>query len=455
MTTTTTTNSSFTQPTLSSPGVGSGLDVSSIISKLIAVDSQPLQALQQQQSNMQSEVSALGTLKSALSTFQNAMQGLTSDQLQAHTATSADTTKFTATADGSAVASSYNIEVSALAAAQQDLSSAFTDSNTTTIGNAGDQMTIQVGSNSFTVDTGGNTLQGICDAINNAADNAGVTASILNTDSGYHLVLTADQTGTANGFTTSFTDSSGAAISDPLSLSTSQAAADAVINVNGETATRSSNTISDVIQGVTLNLTGTDASGVSTGLTVSNDSSTVKKNIQTFVDAYNTLKGTLDKLSSGALSGDSTISVIRSQLFSVLNTPASGVSNSYSYLAGIGVSIQKDGSMGIDTTQLDNALNIDPQGVARLFLDSTQGFATRLGDAAQQIAEPGGLIDTETQSINSEIGSLQGRIDTEQNNIDQEQQSLQQQYSALDALMGTMNSTSSFLTQQLANLPGG
>lgn len=456
--TTTNSTSSLNLPSLSSPGIGSGLNVSSIISKLMAVDSQPMQQLQQKQSSMQSEVSALGTLKSALATFQSALQGLTNDQLQAHTATSADQTKFTASADGSAVASTYQIEVSSLAAAKQSVSSAFADSGTTTIGSTGDQMTIQVGSsasNSFTVTIGGKTLQGIRDAINNASNNTGVTASILNTNAGYQLVLQSDQTGTANAFTTSFTDSSGTAISDPLSLSTSQSAADAVIKVNGQTATRSTNTISDVIQGVTLNLKGTDASGVTTGLTVANDSSTVKANIQTFVDAYNTLKKSLDKLESGALSGDNTVSLIRSQLLDVLNTPASGVSASYSYLAGIGVSIQKDGSMGIDTTQLDTALNTDPGGVAKLFLDNSQGFATRLAGVAQQMTAAGGLVDTETQAVNSNISALQNRIDSEQKSLDMEQKSLQQQYASLDALMGTMQSTSSFLTQQLANLPGG
>ncbi len=451
-----TTTSSVNLPSLSSPGIGSGLNVNSIISKLMSIESQPLQALQKQQSDLQSEVSALGTLKSALSTFQSAMQGMNADQLQAHTATSADTTKFTATADGSAANSTYQIEVSTLAAAKQSLSSAFADSGTTTIGNSGDQMTIQVGSsssNSFTVSVGGKTLQGIRDAINNATDNKGVTASILNTNAGYQLVLSSDQTGTANAFTTSFTDSGGASIADPLSLSTTQSAADAVIKVNGQQATRSTNTISDVIQGVTLSLAGTDASGVTSTLTVANDQSTVKKNIQSFVDAYNALNKSLDKLQSGALSSDNTVSLLRSQLLGVLNTPASGVSTSYSYLAGIGVSIQKDGSMGIDSTQLDNALNTDPRGVAQLFLHDTQGFATRLGSLAQEMAAPGGLVDTETQSINNNISSLQNQIDTEQKNLDIKQQSLQAEYSSLDALMGTMQTTSSFLTQQLANLP--
>ncbi|HKJ22824.1 MAG TPA: flagellar filament capping protein FliD, partial [Gammaproteobacteria bacterium] len=253
--------------------------------------------------------------------------------------------------------------------------------------------------------------------------------------------------------TTSFTDSGGASIADPLSLSTTQSAADAVIKVNGQQATRSTNTISDVIQGVTLSLAGTDASGVTSTLTVANDQSTVKKNIQSFVDAYNALNKSLDKLQSGALSSDNTVSLIRSQLLGVLNTPASGVSTSYSYLAGIGVAIQKDGSMGIDSTQLDTALNTDPRGVAQLFLHDTQGFATRLGGLAQDMAAPGGLVDTETQSLNNNISSLQNQIDTEQKNLDIKQQSLQAEYSSLDALMGTMQTTSSFLTQQLANLP--
>lgn len=450
--------SSFISPTISSPGIGSGLDVQSIITKLMAIESQPLQALQQQQSNLNAEVSAIGTLKSSLSTFQTAMQGLTVDQLQAHTATSADTTKFTATADGTAVASAYNIEVVSLAYSHQMMSSAFADSNTTTIGTTGDTMTIQVGSNAsnaFTVDIGGQTLAGIRDAINSAADNKGVTASIMNTDAGYQLVLQSNQTGTANAMTLSYADGSGSPITDPLSMATTQAASDAVIKVNGQTATRSTNTISDVIQGVTLNLVGTSASGVTTALTVAADQTTVKSAIQSFVDAYNALQKSITSLQSGALANDNSPSMVQSQLYDVLNTPATGVSNYYSYLAGIGVSIQKDGTMGIDSTQLDNALNTDPSGVAQLFVNSTQGFAVRLGNLAGTLVASGGLLDSETQGLNDNISQLQTQINNEQQNLDSVQQNLQQQYTALDTLLGGMKTTSDFLTQQLASLPKG
>ncbi len=444
-------------PTISSPGVGSGLNVNSIISQLMAVESIPMQNLQKRQSGLQSEVSALGQLTSAISTFQTAMQGLTTAQLQARTATSADNTKFTATAAGGAAAGTYQIEVVSLAQTQQMASAAFADSTTTTVGSAGDTMAIQVGastSNAFTVTTGGQTLTQIRDAINNAADNKGVTASILHTDAGYQLVLSSNQTGTANALTLSFQDGSGTAITDPLSLATTQAAADAVIKVNGQQATRASNTISDVIQGVTLNLVGTSATGVSTALTVAQDPTGVTSAVQGFVDAYNALHKTLGDLGSKALSSDSTVSLIQSQLFGVINTPATGVSSTYSYLAGIGVSIQKDGTMALDSTQLTTALSTDPNGVARLFTDATQGFATRFGNLAQQLATPGGIVDGETQGLNDQISSLQTQIDNQQVRLTAEQQSLRQQFSALDALLGTMQTTSNFLTQQLAALPG-
>lgn len=448
---------SLITPTISSPGVGSGLDVNGIITKLMAIESIPMQNLQKRQSGLQNEISALGQLTSSLSTFQTAMQGLTTAQLQARTATSADNTKFTATAAGGAAAGTYQIEVVSLAQAQQMASAAFADSTTTTVGSTGDTMTIQVGastSNAFTVTTGGQTLTQIRDSINNAADNKGVTASILHTDAGYQLVLSSNQTGTANALTLSFQDSSGAAITDPLSLATTQAAADAVIDVNGQQATRSSNTISDVIQGVTLSLVGTNASGVTTALTVAQDPAGITSAVQGFVDAYNALHKTLGDLGSKALSGDSTLSLIQSQLFGVINTPATGVSSTYSYLASIGVSIQKDGTMALDSTQLSTALSTDPSGVARLFTDTTQGFATRFGNLAQQLAAPGGIVDGETQGLNSQIGFLQTQIDNQQVRLTAEQQSLRRQFSALDALLGTMQTTSNFLTQQLAALPG-
>ncbi|MHB1239324.1 MAG: flagellar filament capping protein FliD [Gammaproteobacteria bacterium] len=448
-------SSSNLSPTLSAPGIGTGLDVSSIVSQLMAVASQPMQALQAQQSGIQAEVSGLGQLSSSLSTFQTALQGLTLDQFQAHTATSADTTKFTASADGTAVVGSYQIGVTSLAQAQQMASAAFADSTTTTVGNPGDTMTIQVGSsssNAFTVAIGGQTLTGIADAINNATNNTGASASILHTDAGYQLVLSSNQTGTANALTLSFANSSGTAITDPLSLATTQAAADAVIQVNGQQATRSSNTISDVIQGVTLNLVGTSATGVTTALTVGQDPTTVTKSIQSFVDAYNALQKSLGTLQTGSLSGDGTVSMVKSQLLGVINTPATGVSSTYSYLAEIGVSIQKDGTMGIDTTQLNTALSTDPQGVARVFADSTQGFATRLAALAGQLTGPNGMVASQTQGLNSSISMLQDQIDNQQQMLNAQQTALMAQYSSLDALLGTMQTTSSFLSQQLSTL---
>ncbi len=110
--------------------------------------------------------------------------------------------------------------------------------------------------------------------------------------------------------------------------------------------------------------------------------------------------------------------------------------------------------MALDSTQLTTALSTDPNGVARLFTDTTQGFATRLGSLAQQLVTPNGIVDGETQGLNSQISFLQTQIDNQQVRLTAERQSLRQQFSALDALLGTMQTTSNFLTQQLAALPG-
>lgn len=453
----TTTSSIGSTPVLSSPGIGSGLDINTIISQLMQAESQPLQVLQGQQSDTKASISALGQLTSALSTFQGAMDGMTQDSLQAHTASSADTSVYTATATGAAAIGTYQIEVDSLAQAQRMMSAAQPDSGTTTIGTAGDQMTIQVGSdptNAFTVTIGGDTLQSISDAINTAADNKGVTASIMHTDAGYQLVLSSNQTGTANALTLSYTDSQGGSIADPLTMGTTQAATDAVIKVDGQQATRSTNTVSDVIQGVTLDLVAQSAAGTTTALTVASDPTSIQTAVQGFVDAYNALHKTVGSLGAGALQGDSTVNLMQSMLLNVLNTPASGVSTTYSYLAEIGVSIQKDGTMALDSTQLSTALNTDPSGVAQLFINSTQGFATRFSDLARQLTAPGGMLDSEVQGLNDTVSRLQDQISNEQDNLNQIQTSLQQQYSSLDALLGTMNSTSTFLNQQLSSLSG-
>lgn len=445
-----------TTPSLSSPGIGSGLDVTSIVNKLMAVESQPLQQLQQKQSDYQTQLSAVGKIKSALSTFQSAMAGLsTPESFKLFSATSSDPTVFDATASSSAAVGTYSVQVNQLAAAEKMGSSAFADAGTTVVGNTGDQMKITVNGSTFTVNLG-QTLNQIRDEINNATANVGVTASVIQANStSNYLTLTSNSTGTANSISLSFVDSGGNAIADPLNMATTQPAADAQVVIdNTYTLTRSSNTITDGITGITLNLNKADTTTAYT-LNVSQDVSGVTNKAQAFVDAYNALHKAISDAESGKLQGDNTILSIDNQIRDVMNTVPTGLSSQYSYLADVGVAFQKDGTLALDSTAFQTALQTDPSGVAQLFGNNDQGYGYRLKAAADTLLQTGGLVDTHTQGIDDRISSLQNQIDDWNTRLADIKARYMKQFTALDQLVGGLQSTSNYLTQQLASLKSG
>jgi len=435
---------------ISSPGIGSGLDVNSIVKQLVAIERQPINRLQADKANLNAQVSAFGTLKSALSTFQDALASLkTVSAFQVFTATSADSTAFTATADSTAAIGSTNIQVTQLAVADKQASVGIADTDTTTLGTAGDTVQFTVNGQSFTVNGGGLTLTGLRDAINNATDNVGVTATILSeTPTSNRLVLTSNNTGTANAISTTFTGTLGT----DLGLTSVTAPKDAQITVDGFTVTRSSNTISDALSGVTLTLTGTNTTAAP--LTISRDTEAVKTNIQSFVDAFNTLKTTMDGLGNKELQADSTLRSVQTAIQSVLNTPPTSGS-SFSYLSEIGVSIQKDGSLAVDSTRLDPALAANFSDVAQLLANDNQGFLFRLDNAVTGFTQFGGLIDARNDGLNTRISSVDDRISSAERRLQLTEKRLRSQFTALDTLLGKLNGTSSFLTQQLGRLKNG
>ncbi len=178
---------------ISSPGVGSGLDVGSIVSQLMAIERRPLDKLESDKRNFETQLSTIGQLKSSLSTFQDTLANLkTLNAFEVYKAVSSDETAFTATTNSSAAVSTSTILVNKLALAHKMGSVAIADTDTTTLGGAGDQITLTVAGNAFTVNGGGLTLNQLRDAINDAPDNTGVSATIITENTGSNrLVLTA------------------------------------------------------------------------------------------------------------------------------------------------------------------------------------------------------------------------------------------------------------------------
>ena len=401
---------SSSSPTITSTGIGSGIDINGIVSKLMTVESLPLTQLATKEATFQGQITALGSLKGALSSFQTAMSGMsTAAQFNAVNATPADATVLTATAFSTATAGSYSVNVTALAQAQS-LEAAGQTSPTSAIGTGASttinfqfgaisgtpsngifpngstftQDTSQAGG-SVTIDSSNNSLQGIRDAINNA--NIGVTASIVNDGSAnpYRLVLTSTKTGansdmniTVSGDTTlqSFLgyDPTTAANQHLVQTTSAQNAA---FTVNGVSITSASNTVTTAIPGVTMNLL---KQGASTTLAVARDTSAVQKAASDFVSAYNSLSSTLNSLSSydattstaGPLLGDPTVLNIESQLRNTLNTPLAGLSGNLTNLSQIGITLQKDGTMALDSTVLNSAISSNLSGITGLFASMGQ-----------------------------------------------------------------------------------
>jgi flagellar hook-associated protein 2 len=439
---------------ISAPGVGSGLDVNSIVQQLMAIERRPLNRLEADKRDLQTQLSAFGQLKSALSTFQSAFADLKSlDAFEVYKAESADEAAFTATTNSSAAVGSSDIQVISIAEAHKMGSLAIADTDTTTLGGAGDQLTATINGNAFSVDIGGMTLSQIRTAINEAPDNTGISATIITENSGSNrLVLTATETGNDNALNLSFSGSVGTALgmtdnNDPLQL-------DAEMLVDGiYTITRASNTIDDAISGVTLNLLNESTSAAQ--LTISRDTGKVQETVQGFADAFNELNSMINSLSGEGndLEADSTIRNIENQIRDVFNTTPVGLTTSLSYLSEIGLSFQRDGTLSLDTDTLDDAINSDFAGVAELFASDDQGYLFRLDTLIDNFVFTDGLIDTREDGINSRIDTTDKRISDMEYRLELREQRLFNQFARLDELMGQLNGTSQFLSLQLAALP--
>jgi flagellar hook-associated protein 2 len=476
---------------ISSLGVGSGIDLNGLLSNLMQAEQQPLLALQRKEASYQSRISALGSLKGALSALQTAAAGFIPstgqtafNKYSTFSSSLADTTIATATAASGAVAGSYSLEVTTLAKSQRLTSPDSTDlsgSAALTAGLAsGGVLKIELGTLSgtspalaFAADSArelnvtvaaGSTLAQVRDAINAAASDGRVSATIVNGTNGQQLVLTSNKTGLANVMKLSgiggLDFNPAGAGSGRLSQDAAkggQAASDAAFTLNGIAATSSSNTVSGVLEGVTLTLLATTV-GTPTTLTVTRDSTTALTSaINSFVKAYNDAAKAMKDLGfydastkrAGALQGDSTLRGAQGQVRSLLQTVV-GDNAAYKTLSDIGVSLEKDGTLKLDAAKLKTATEADYAGVTNLV--SSIGTAFKSG--LESLVGASGNITAATDSTNRLIKDLGKRQEALAARLTQVEARYRKQFSSLDTLISSMNQTSSWLTQQLASLPG-
>ena len=499
--------------TISSLGIASGIDSNSIVSSLVALEKAPLTVLQTEATVDNAQITAFAQIQSEFSTLADAANVLgTTSTWQSLTSSSSNTSAATITTTTSATAGSYSLNIDKLAAAQTNASSSITSGSAVGAGN----LTIQLGTwtqadstttpataASFAAKTGtssvsiavtaSDTVSTIATKINNA--NAGVTATTFNDGTGDRLILTGTNTGASNGFKITATDASGTALTDgtglsclafnPTNASDSTSGAygmaastnpvtysnDASARINGITVTSSSNTLTNNIPGVTINLlaattTSSTSSGTTTStnnpvtLSVTQDVASVVKNVETFVTAYNTLWSDLTSntkydsttQTAALFQGDGSVVGLESLLSNMVSSISNG-STAYKRLSDVGIQVSTDGTLTIDTTKLSAAANNGTE-MQKLFTTdnndiATNGFGLKFSNFASGAVAAGGLVytksaalqqvlaknTTDQQAVNDKASALQTR--------------LQAQYSALDSKMATLNALATYVSQQV------
>lgn len=398
---------------ISSLGIGSGVLTSDLVDQLVAAERRPTEVrLDQKTERTEALISAYGMLRSAVTELRLPMRQLGSAEAMKSFSATSSTGNVDVSIDASkASKGSYSVEVIGLAESQALASTeTFADRDATSVGTG--TITLQVGDKTteITIDSSNDTLQGLANAINES--DTGVSAGVIDTGDGYRLTLSAEETGTSNAVKISATEDPGAEglarfafdPADPAgnpSMEQTIGAADAVMKINGVEVTRSTNTIENVVDGLTFNLTETGKSTVK----VEQDTAAVAERVQAFVDKFNELQKTIADLSSydsetgqgSILTGDSTVRNIQSQLRQVLTDVIPGLENAnVRSLTDVGLGTDwRTGELQFDSQKFQQQLRENPDDVTALFAE--QG---RTSDSQVEFVRSGSGTEPGDYSIN-------------------------------------------------------
>jgi flagellar hook-associated protein 2 len=459
---------------ISSTGIISGLDVGSLIKASMAYERLPLERLQRKLSNTESQISAMGKVKSAISTLQEAAKALSkSENLYAYKASLSNADLATVTTNGKATAGAYNIEVDQLASSHKLTSSGDPS--------GGGTLSIEIGSTasgSFVAKSGsspvaltiraGSSMSDVARVINDS--DAGVSATVINGAGGPQLVLTGKETGETNQIriTSSLTDAQGNAAPgfdfDPANPSATggmtqmAAAQNAIVRIDGITlADTTSNTIDDAITGVSLTLKTTNT-GNPAQLVLANDSTEFDTKLKAFVDAYNKARDTIKDLSkydaegkganSGILNGDGTVSSALGELRGLLSRVPSGVSSAYGTLASLGIETSASGALSINSSKIKSAVDTDFGSVVR----SITAYGSAFDELTTRMNGSEGLIGRRIDGLSSSTRSIKDGISAQEKRMEIVQKRYEKQFAGLETLLSSMTKDGNYLSQQLAAL---
>lgn len=479
---------------ISSLGVGSGLDLESLVSQLIAAERGPKEArLDEREERFDNEISALGRVTSSLSAFEDALADLQDvDSLNGREPQienpSESNEPFTATPGNQAVTGNYDIAITQLARGSriETADAAFSSSDDVVLSSGTADLTFKIGNtgDEFTVSVEvGTTLEELRQQINDNPDNFGVSANIINTGTeagGSKLVFTSDVSGEGNDL--SIVNTNNVAELNALSTTDSSetstylspilSAQDAVATVDGINVQSATNSFENTIQNVSfdaLELSDLDANGeaIASRLTIGFDNEGLRENIDTFVEKYNELIDELDEVSSfgitdededGALAGDSLVRGIQSGLATILGNNVEG--SVIGSLFSLGIELTTDGRLevgstnigaGTGATRLDDALTNNFDDIANLF-SSENGIATRLTSFTEQYTQPSGLIASRETSIETQQSGLEDERESFELRMESLESTLRARFLSLDSTIAGLQSTGNALFAAIGNL---
>ncbi len=469
-------------------GIGSGLDIDSIVAGMVAAERAPKETqLANLEKKTTTQITAVGALKGAISDFQTALAALNKPELfQARSATSSKSDLVGVTATTAAGAGSYQLEVKSLASSSKVALAAIPNTTETPARFTSGTFEVSLGvpgippapntkeSFSVTIDESNNTLAGVRDAINTAGKDMGVSATIVTDEYGSRLVLSSSKTGAGRDITVTatgadepgliglsalnFTGTSGTG-KDARVLTSAQSAE---LYVDGLKVISETNKVDGAIEGITLDLKAKTVANEPLTIAVAEDKAGVKKQIQSFVDSYNKLIGVINaqtKVTSvgegkapvtGALVGDATartlLNTIRNEL---VNVQGDGALRA---LTDIGITTQKDGTLAIDSAKLDKAMASNFGELAGLFTGD-KGLASRLDAKLKPYTETGGILEQRNKAMTETITKIDDQKEALTRRLASLQERLYKQFNAMDLLVGQLSNTSSSLLASLENLP--
>ncbi|UNG20564.1 flagellar filament capping protein FliD [Stutzerimonas zhaodongensis] len=469
-------------------GIGSGINIGSIVSSMVAAERAPKETqLAKLEKKTTTQITAVGAMKSAISDFQTALGSLNKAGLfLARSASSSKSDLVGVTANTTAGAGSYQVEVKTLATNSKVALAAIPSTAEAPVAFASGTLAISLGvpgdpptkeTFSVTVDESNNSLAGVRDAINEAGKEKGVSATIVTDEFGSRLVLTSSKTGAGRDISVAVPDEvavqtgqtalsslafDGTASSTGSGARVLSQAQSAELYIDGLKVVSETNKVDGAIDGVTLDLKAKTAANEPLTVNVSEDKAGVKKQVQSFVDAYNKLIGVINsqtKVTSvgdgktpvtGALVGDATartlLGTIRNEL---VNTQGGGAIR---VLADMGITTQKDGTLAIDSAKLDKTLAGNFEQLSGFFTGDT-GLAARLDAKLKPYTETGGILEQRNKAMTETITKIDKQKEDLDRRITSLQERLYKQFNAMDTLVGRLSNTSASLLASLENLP--